>query len=215
MIGTDEVLKIMYGTEEVSSLAMGGETIPVSGSPAPTPTPAYSAMPFTIEALGSGNIVLSQNGTAISRSFYISINGGTETSYTIDGTNTSLTFSVSSGDTISFRATQQQNGIADTALRRIHFKDSKANYIAYGNISSLSYPDFESRNTIPGSQAYYGVFYNSSKLVSAENLILPTVANQMFCFSYMFYNCGSLTTVPILPADEVGRSAYTNMFSYC
>lgn len=30
-VGTQEVLKIMFGTEEVSSLAIGEETIPVSG----------------------------------------------------------------------------------------------------------------------------------------------------------------------------------------
>jgi hypothetical protein len=56
MIGTDEVIKIMLGEDEVSSIIIDGETIPFSPPTPPTPpTPVYSAMPFTIEALGSGS----------------------------------------------------------------------------------------------------------------------------------------------------------------
>lgn len=216
MIGTDEVLKVMFGLDEVSSLSMGEETIPIT--PPTPPAPVYSAMPFTIEALGSGDITLGviNTGQSISRSFYVSVNGGPETEYTISNTgNTALTISVVTGDTISYRASQQQNGVADGVYKRILFTGCTTNYNAYGNILSLSYPDFENKDTMPNDwNVYYGLFYFSNQLISAENLVLPSNATE-FCYTYMFNNCGNLTVAPVLPSVSLKSSSYANMFHGC
>ena len=36
-----------------------------------------------------------------------------------------------------------------------------------------------------------------------------------FCFCYLFYNCGSLTKAPELPATELTESCYKSMFASC
>lgn len=207
-----------YGSQEECDCVQNGGTWDSENQECIYPAPDYTQMPFTIEALGSGDIKLRLWSTSqtISRSFYVSVNGGPETEYTISNTgNTALTISVVSGDIVSYRASQQQNGVADGALKRMYFDDCTTNYNAYGNILSLSYPDFENKTTMPNAwQVYYGLFYFSDELISAENLVLPSNATN-FCYSYMFYNCRNLTTAPVLPAASLKNSSYANMFQGC
>ena len=63
--------------------------------------------------------------------------------------------------------------------------------------------------------AFYSLFYDQKKLISAENLILPATILPAMCYSGMFYGCTSLTTAPELPALTLSSGCYESMFSGC
>lgn len=103
---------------------------------------------------------------------------------------------------------------------------STGNYNVSGNIMSLLYSDnFSGRVDLPTPQYgsnYYGngVFgflfgRDNTKLVSAENLILPATNLTGNCYTYMFNQCTSLTTAPELPATTLVNSCYSGMFYGC
>jgi hypothetical protein len=63
--------------------------------------------------------------------------------------------------------------------------------------------------------AFFSLFYNQDKLISAENLILPATILPARCYSSMFYGCTSLITAPELPALTLSSGCYESMFSGC
>lgn len=199
MIGTDEVLKVMLGLDEVSSLAMGGETIPIT--PPTPPAPVYSAMPFTIEALGSGNFTINLAGVDYST------DGGDNW----DTTTGATTLNLSSGDTVQFKRNAQ------TAVQNMFSGNTAITFNVYGNIMSLLYGDnFVGEVTL--NQAQSGVFaylFNGSSVVDASNLHLPATTLISYCYAQMFYGCTNLTTAPELPALTLDNFCYTQMFYGC
>lgn len=96
---------------------------------------------------------------------------------------------------------------------------STGRFNAEGNIMSLMYGDnFANQTALPNSswKFAWGVFYQNSRLVSAENLVLPATTLTDSCYNYMFYGCTALTTPPkTLPATTLTSSCYTNMFKNC
>ena len=120
---------------------------------------------------------------------------------------------------------------------------STANFDVQGNVMSLLFGDnYKGQTSLTGKDyAFYKLFYNNKKMISAENLSLPatTLAEgcyyQMFqgcislttapelpamtltnhCYRYMFYGCTSLTTAPELPATTLADTCYDSMFSNC
>ena len=112
-----------------------------------------------------------------------------------------------------------------------------------GNIMSLLYGDnFIGKTNLTGKDyTFYELFLDCTRLISAENLVLPattlaensyegmfrncsslTIAPQLpatklsrGCYEGMFYNCNSLTTIPQLPATSLGISSYCYMFGEC
>ena len=69
---------------------------------------------------------------------------------------------------------------------------------------------FDSSNTY----AFCRSFYDDTYLTDASNLILPTnVAD--YCYTYMFLECTSLVTGPVLPATTLSQWCYCYMFNTC
>ena len=95
---------------------------------------------------------------------------------------------------------------------------STANFDVQGNVMSLLWSDdFKEKVDLTGKNyAFYHLFYNNTKVLSAENLSLPATTLADNCYSSMFYGCTSLTTAPsILPATTLARSCYYSMFKVC
>ena len=96
------------------------------------------------------------------------------------------------------------------------FGGSTASFEVEGNIMSLIYgDDFKNNSTISSDYAFTGLFSNCTKLVSAENLVLPATTLTQQCYRYMFRDCTSLTTEPKLPATNLAYFCYGDMFSNC
>jgi hypothetical protein len=58
------------------------------------------------------------------------------------------------------------------------------------------------------------MFYGCTSLTQAPS-VLPATTLTGGCYSYMFQNCTSLTTVPELPATTLASYCYNNMFTGC
>ena len=86
-----------------------------------------------------------------------------------------------------------------------------------GNIMSLIYlDDFIGQTTLPADDAFTALFYNCSKLMFAENLILPATTLTQYCYRDMFRGCTSLAYAPkILPATTLINECYKRMFYEC
>lgn len=211
MIGTDEVLKVMFGLDEVSSLAMGGETIPIT--PPTPPAPDYNTMPFTIEVLESGHLVL-QGHTALTRTYTYSINGGEPVEFTITGDSYTIA-TAAAGDVITITSPNDQDGPGVAYNQYLHFIDyGSLRYKVYGNILSLCYADYQNATTLPNTYCFTYLFGEMRSIVDAENLVIP-IADKSSCYSNMFKNCSNLTTAPELPATTLASSCYSNMFNNC
>lgn len=87
-----------------------------------------------------------------------------------------------------------------------------------GNIMSLFYEDdFYHRNfEIDSVDCLSGFFSEQKMLVSAENLILPSMFVPEYGYDSMFYECRNLLYAPkLLPAKILSKGCYTFMFYGC
>ena len=154
--------------------------------------------PFTIEALGSGNITWKLD----TKTVQYSKNGGSW-----ETRNSATTISVVRGDEVRFKGTNQDyygNSISSTAQFNVK-----------GNIMSLTNGDeFVIADTV-NAYGFYSLFSGCTYLVSASDLILPATTLANSCYYYMFSGCTSLTTAPELPATSLTSSCYLRMFSNC
>jgi hypothetical protein len=104
------------------------------------------------------------------------------------------------------------NGTLENQANKISMRNT---FKVGGYLSSLIYGDNYKNLDISDKRNCFGhLFYNSTNLQSAENLILPTtLANS--CYQSMFYGCTSLTTTPELPATTLTEQCYNSMFRGC
>ena len=83
---------------------------------------------------------------------------------------------------------------------------------ASGNTNSLW--DYEDLNAPLKQYCGYRLFYNCGSLTTAPELPAMTLAN--YCYDSMFYNCSSLTAgISILPAITLANYCYWGMFYDC
>ena len=140
------------------------------------------------------------------------INVPTGTTYSINGAeweNTGTTITVNSGETIRFKGN-------NSTYNNNTFSGSTASFEVEGNIMSLIYgDDFKNKLTISSIFTFSGLFKNCTKLVSAENLVLPATTLAQYCYYNMFQYCTSLITAPELPATTLTNSCYSSMFQSC
>lgn len=165
---------------------------------------------LTFEVLTPGNIAWKSNGT-VAQTIQYSKNNGEWTSITAAATP--VTIPVVAGDVVRFKGTNSQygsskdnfSGFGDTTY-------ATATYNISGNIMSLLYGDnFQGQTTITKQYAFFSLF-DGSGVVSAENLILPTMTMVPHCYRALFANCLNLTTAPQLPATTLASSCYRFMF---
>ena len=68
---------------------------------------------------------------------------------------------------------------------------------------------------IPCSYCFYDLFLDSTGIKSVSEDFLPATVLTDECYSRMFFNCLSLTTVPNLPATNLATKCYCDMFTNC
>ena len=174
----------------------------------------FSTKPLTFNILSAGTINWTASNANFKRTIYYKLNNGEWTSITSNTSSSAPTINVVKGDKIQFRGNNAQYATNTSAYNS--FSGSTALFEAEGNIMSLIYGDnFKNNLAISKTYAFYSLFRGCTKLVSAENLVLPATKLASYCYYYMFYGCSSLTTAPVLPATKLADYCYHHMFNGC
>ena len=174
---------------------------------------------FTISLLETSTISFSYNdvnyGVFSGNDLQYSIDKGT-TWETLEFDSTISYVSISNvpaGTNILFKC---ENPTITTSLGIGNFS-STGNFEVKGNIMSLLYGDnfINQKDLTEKNYVFYKLFYQCTKLIQANNLILPATTLAPTCYGSMFSGCTSLTTVPELPATTLVNNCYSYMFSGC
>ena len=172
----------------------------------------YSKEPLTFKILSYGTINWTASNTGITKTIEYKVNGGKWASITSNTGETAPTINVVEGDKIQFRGNNAQYS---TSFSLFNSFGGSALFEVEGNIMSLIYgDDFKNKLTI-NNYAFASLFKGCTKLVSAENLILPATTLANYCYSDMFNSCSSLTAAPELPATNLANKCYQQMFNGC
>ena len=203
--------KIMLGSTEAIKMYIGGTLMWPSGGGGQV-VHNYADDYFTIESLQDSNtisITKAKSPANISLS-YSTDDGETWTSVAISSGMTFTT--INTGDKIMFKGINTRLATAwDTYYR---FNPSK-NFKVYGNAMSLLYGDnFASNSEFPSgsNNNFAGLFYGTTTLTDAGNLILPATICTSGCYNGMFRGCTNLTVAPELPATQSATDCYSSMF---
>lgn len=134
-------------------------------------------------------------------------------SYSIDNGETwtvGNSVTVNSGNKVLWKGSMTPNNSGIGAF------SSTANFDAQGNIMSLLFGDeFIGKVDLTGKDYAFNSLFNNSKIMSAENLILPATTLIKYCYLSMFLNCALLTIAPELPATTLKTYCYQTMFQGC
>ena len=162
----------------------------------------FSTQYLTFEAIEDGTFTFTgRNSNALS--------------YTIDGGQTWIPLAsgtasptVTSGNKIMWKGTctPDNGGIGSFS--------STGTFKAYGNTMSIVHEDNFRNSTTINSEQFNGLF-NSTKVVYAHHLVLPSTIMKQSCYFSMFENCTSLETAPELPATTLASRCYFRMFGGC
>lgn len=148
---------------------------------------------FTIEILEDGEFY-------VRRTIKYSINDGEWTQIN------NAAIPVNAGDKIRFRG-------YEVYQHDVLFSGNTIQFNVSGNIMSLYYgSDFDEETKC---FVCTGLFYGSTGLIDASNLVLPSTTLANSCYSDMFYGCTSLTSAPELPATTLASYCYGSMFRGC
>ena len=129
---------------------------------------------------------------------------------------------VVAGDVVEFKG--DNRNYADTEAYAVHmseyyrnsFSGSTAKFEVEGNIMSLiDSTGYWGLKSFTSSHVFINLFSNCTGLTSARNLVLPVTSLTEYCYWGLFENCGSLTTVPNLPATTLDDDCYEKMFDGC
>lgn len=214
MADNKNIVGAYVGTEEVSKIYLGTDLLYEATSPEPEPQPIdYSQMPFTIEAISAGDVIILGH-TAVTRTYAYSINGGEPVEFTLTGGSYTIA-TAAVGDVITITSPNDQDGPGVSSNQYIHFTDyGGLRCKVYGNILSLCYADYQNATTLPNIYCFTYLFTEMGSIVDAENLVIP-IADKGYCCYSMFRNCSNITIGPELPATTLSAYSYSNMFNNC
>lgn len=173
----------------------------------------YAKDYFTIESLEDNNEIWATNNDSQHNIMVIwfSTDNGSTWQYESISSSTTLT-TLNTNEKLLLYA----GGTAYGGYYSSIFFGKRANI--YGNIMSLVYgTNFINQTSIPSNITLSNLFNGNSKLVSAENLVLPaiTLTNQL-CYQRIFKDCTSLQTAPkIFPATTLSTQCYYEAFANC
>ena len=166
----------------------------------------YSKDYLTFIAIEDGTFSFSGTSTANTLSY--SIDNGATWIALANGANTPT---INQGKSIMWKGTP-----TPLSTKGIGTFISTGKYNVVGNIMSILFGDNYKNQVNLSSKSYaYMRLFIHSKIVNAENLILPATTLVTNCYNYMFYGCTSLKTAPNLPATRVGYKSYSSMFGDC
>lgn len=170
-------------------------------------------------ALESGSFTLNI-GSLISTSDLPSVN------YSLDGGETWI--NVANQDNVSVNVTTPVINSGDSVLWKsngVICKESGANkysrfsstgrFKISGSLNTLLFGD-KSRKNVNGNYSFFGLFFGCTKLIYADELILPTKLDFTHCFYRLFRGCSNLLTSPnLFEIDASPRNTFQEMFHSC
>ena len=169
---------------------------------------------LTTEMLADGVLSIQDNGYMSLTNIAYSKNDGEWTSIGYNGI-----VSASKGDIIKWKANgKESNGTYSTNYDKTYYTYfySSANYKVYGNPKSLLYnDDFLTVDETSKEVSFLGLFRNSTSLVDAKRLEMPSNLTTNNALEYMFQGCTSLVNAPYLPATTLQIRSYGYMFKGC
>ena len=181
---------------------------------------SYSGQYLTIESIEDNNNIQFINGNGeFPKTISASTDGGqTWTAFTSTSGGTTIA-TLNIGQKVLLKGENERyfpvpTGSSNSSGQGNRFSATKA-FNVYGNIMSLVSGDSFSQATSVSSYAFQWFFYNSTNLISAQNLVLPAITLTERCYAYMFCYCTSLTTAPELPATTLAENCYRDMFANC
>ena len=127
---------------------------------------------------------------------------------------TPITVTVPSNSKVYLKCTT--NNWAISRFNQSNIITASGSYRIGGKIMSLLKGDNYEGTTFDSNNiyAFCRLFTNDTYLVDASNLILPTNTVD-YCYTYLFLDCTSLVTGPVLPATTLAQSCYSSMFYGC
>ena len=138
--------------------------------------------------------------------------------------NSVNTITLEEGEKVYFRNNSGKWGLSNTSgTHTINYFNASQNYSVGGELKSLiKYNGDITVGTDTGKFVYlftqgghYEYEVYNTTLVSAEDLVFPSVIGREW-YSEMFYYCTSLTKTPkTLPATTLEQNCYVNMFNGC
>ena len=144
-----------------------------------------SMEPLTFNILSAGTINWTASDTAVAKTINYKLNNGEWKSIKSNTGSSAPTITVNPGDKVQFRGNNAQ--YANSSSKYNSFSGSTASFEAEGNIMSLIYgDDFKNKLTISSTSALARLFKGCTKLVSAENLILPATTLATSCYQSKF-----------------------------
>lgn len=177
----------------------------------------YNADYFTIESLQDNNTITAvKNSSNQSPVIYYSLDDGNTWSNTTLSSGTVTFGTINTGDKIIFKSTI--SSWASDWNKYNRFNGSK-NFKVYGNIMSLINGDnFTSNSEFASGSSFNlcGLFYGTTTIIDASDLILPATILYMSSYNGMFRGCSNLEYGPkLLPALDVPADGYSSMFEGC
>ena len=174
------------------------------------PTIDYSLIPLTLECVKAGTITINCT-SGVNHTIEYSRDGGTTwTQLSISTTATTLGNDFAIGDTVQIRNVSINYTNPGSNSKHSQFGGT-AKFNVYGNILSFISADLTMVNLI-NAQFYY--LFASSKVLSAEHLIIPFMTLTDACYRGMFKS-SSITVAPELPATSLATDCYYEMFNNC
>ena len=177
-------------------------------------TSDYKSKYLTIRSLADNNTIgWKASNSLLTMTISVSTDNGTTWTNKTSSTSGTTLATLSTDATLLIKGTNTAYGTSSY----YNYFTSTQNFEVEGNIMSLIYGDNFVGQTILDSSGYNFkyLFYNCTKLISAENLILPATTLANNCYQSMFYSCPLLTTAPELPATTLANYCYNQMFSGC
>ena len=174
---------------------------------------------LTFEILEDGDIGWKCTYTSLARTIEYSKDNG-QTWSAITSTSAGVTIPVLSGETVQFRGdnlTYASGNSASDSMSRYNYFTSTCNFNVKGKLHSLARSKTHTAiNGASGDFCFAGLFMNCTKLINANELILPYSLNSG-CYRSLFQGCTSLVTVPKLNNVYThGNSCcYAHMFQGC
>ena len=180
------------------------------------PTPTIQTY-LTIQSLEDNNTIgFKCNLNNVKRTISISTDNGVTWTGKTSSTSGKILATLNTGEKMLIKGDNSSYAISGTTEGSYNYFTSTKQFVLEGNIMSLiNSANFENLNTLTSERTFYRLFYNCSKLVSAENLLLPAMTLTRDCYGSMFVSCTSLTTAPALPATTLAERCYYGMFHNC
>lgn len=212
----------------------------------------YKLQYFTIESLEDGNVITLTIGSGVTSTQMTSIsysvdNGATWNTTTVDSTTQTINVNLDKGEKVLWKGVGKQlaSGFVTNGSSYYSVFASTKNYAIYGNLASLiDDTNFASITESTSNLSFCGLFYNSSKLIDCDNLVIPftkykygdlsdtfrgtsivnsphitvNTVNGNFALMRCFTGCSNLENIENLKllATNLGyTSVYNSMFSSC